>query len=240
MDDFLTSVEGLEPGDKVELFSLDLNPIGHAVVIRWTPSRQDGLSLWWKGEEYLSRPIQATGFKKSGQDKPPEPVLTISNIDQGGFALLNDYGELYGAILTRWTTFSKYLDKHLDGTTNPGANGSAAFLPEIWEVEQLSGSDPTMIQWRLRSSMDIRNKTLPNRRAYRDVCQREYRSWNGSTFDYSTVKSCPYAGSLYYKRDGTATSDPAEDACTYDLGGCELRFPDEPLPGWFFPGLQRF
>lgn len=240
MTDFLADVEGLDPGDIVHLYDLDLNPIGHNEHIYWTPSRQDGNSLWWKTKEYLSRPIMASGFKKSAVDKPAEPVLSVSNIDKGGYALLEEYDELLGAVLTRWTTFVHYLDKNLDGTVNPNANSSAAYLPEIWEVEQKVHGDPTVIQWRLTSPLDFRGKQLPNRRAYKDICTRHYRAWNGSSFDYDSVNACPYSGSNYFKRDGTSTASAAEDDCTLDMAGCKLRFPNQSLPIWAFPGLRKY
>jgi len=239
MDDFLASVQGLEPGEKVELFELDLNGAGYDVKIYWTPSRQDGLTLKWRGKDYVSRPIMFSGSKKSAQDKPSEPTLSVSNIDTGGYSLLEQYNELLGAKMTRWTTFTKFLDTFLDGTVNPNANGLATYLPEIWLIEQLSDSDPTVIQWRLKSPLDFRDKQLPGRRAYSGICTRNYRVWNGTSFDYPAVKACPYAGSTYFKRDGTTTLAPALDECTFDLEGCNLRFPGQDLPGWFFPGLRR-
>lgn len=242
MTTMLNDIEGLTPGEYVELYKLDLNPIGQDVIFRWSPSRQDGGSLWWQGYEYISRPVSITGLVRSGQEKPPEPMLVIGNLDGAGYALLNNYGDILNAKLTRTVTNVKYLDRTLDGDTNPSADSSSMFIPEIWLVGQLQESTPLDVKIRLNSPLDIIGKKLPARRALRNICGRTYRTWDAATgtFKYAAVNACPYVGSAYFTKDNAATADASKDDCSLDLEGCKPRFPGQNLPTWAFPALRKF
>jgi lambda family phage minor tail protein L len=240
MPDIVSQSESLSPGEKVHLYTLDLNPIGVNQVFNWTPSDTRGNSVWFGNVEYIPRPIIVTGFKKSSQEQTPEPTLTISNVDKGGYAILKEFGELLNAKIIRRQTYALFLDKLPDGSPNPNADPEAYNLPEIWYVEQKSGSDSQIIQFRLSSIMDLRDKQVPGRQALKDFCMREYRAYIDGQFVYPQVRACPYQGNQYFTPAGQATNDPAQDACSFDFKGCKLRFPNEPLPGWFFPGLREF
>lgn len=234
--------EGLNPGALIDLYIVDLAPIGYPVQLYFQASSPLGTSLWFGGKEYVSRGIMVTGFERSSQDVPPEPSLIISNVDKGGYALLETYGEMLGATITRLQTYDVFLDFLEDGVTqNPMRDSSAMHFPEIWGIEQKDGSDNEVIKWRLKSILDLRGKKVPNRLVLKDICQRRYRYWNASlgAFTYSKVCACPYAGTVYYKRDGTVSTNPADDDCTKDFKGCQLRFKGQPLPGWFFPGVSK-
>lgn len=234
-------VEGLRPGARVDLFTIDLNPIGFNVLLHFQQADALGGTVWFGGKEFQPRPIKITGFKRDSSEAPPEPLMTIANVDKGGYALLRDYGELLGAKVTRIRTLAQFLDKLPDGTANPSADSSAQFLPEIWYVEQKQSANRIQVQFRLRSILDLNGKKLPNRTILKDVCQREYRVWDATAgvFRYSPRRACPYTGTNYFKRDGTPTTNPAEDNCGKDPGSCKLRFGEQSLPGWFFPGIQR-
>jgi lambda family phage minor tail protein L len=234
--------EGLNPGAVVELYIVDLTPIGIATQLYFQSSSPLGTSLWFGGKEYVSRGILITGFERSSQDVPPEPTLLISNVDKGGYALLETYGELLGAKITRMQTYDVFLDRLADGiTVNPMRDSTAMHFPEIWYIEQKEGSDNETIKFRLKSILDLNGKKVPNRLVLKDFCGRRYRVWNAATasFKYASVCACPYTGSTYFKRDGTVTTNPALDDCTKDFKGCVLRFPNDDLPGWFFPGVSR-
>lgn len=242
MPEFVAQTDGLTHGDEVELFIIDLTVIGHAAVFYFTPSRKDGGSLWFGDNEYLSRGIKADGFKRSSTDEPAEPTLTVLNVDKGGYALLNDYGELLGAKVTRIKTFVQFLDKDLDGNVNPNAEPTAHFIPEIWYVEHKPSANRVFIQFRLKAATDIRDKKVPGRIVLKNFCTRPYRVWDADLEDfvYPTAFACPYAGSNYFKADGTPTMNPAEDRCSKGIDdGCALRFPGETLPTYAFPGVAK-
>lgn len=242
MSEILARSESLNPGELVELFIIDLNAIGFPFIFRFSPSAQLGASLWFGGNEYLPRAIQAAGFERTSNSAPPEPTLSVTNVDKGGNQLLNDYDDLLGAKVTRILTYKTFLDKIPEtGLTNPSADGTAMYIPEIWYVEQKEGSNKEAVRWRLRSILDLNGKMVPGRLVLKDVCMRQYRYYDATLghFVYSPVNACPYAGSAYFKRDGTSTTDPTLDECTKDYKGCKLRYPVEALPTWAFPGVSK-
>ena len=58
-------------------------------------------------------------------------------------------------------------------------------------------------------------------------------------FNYKDVQ-CPYTGTRYYDKNNEQVFDKAKDQCSKTLTGCRKRFPGEPLPLSFFPGLNAF
>lgn len=236
--------ESLRPGDLVDLFQIDLSPLGYEAVFYFQQADAKGGTVWFGGNEYQPRPIKVSGFKKSAEDAPPEPTLSIGNVDKGGYAILNEYGELLGARLIRIQTFAEFLDKLPDGSDNPSANAEAIHIPEVWWIEQKAPSNRLQISFRLKSILDLNGKQVPGRQLLKDVCRRPYRWWNPDTeeFAYPTAAgACPYAGGSSFTRGGNPTDD-AHDECGKDPGSCALRGAVagwDSLPGWFFPGLQR-
>jgi lambda family phage minor tail protein L len=236
--------ERLRPGDLVDLFQIDLLPIGVNQQFYFQQADAKGGSVWFGGHEYLIRPIKVSGFSKSSQDSPPEPTLAIGNVDKGGYALLNQYGELLGGKLTRIQTYAEFLDKLPDGTVNPSANATMIHIPEIWYIEQKGPSSRQQITFRLKSLLDLNGKKIPARTILKLICRRPYRVWDpvAGAFAYSTAPgACPYTSATYFDRHGTVT-DAAHDECSKDPQGCHLRGNVAgwgSLPGWFFPGVQR-
>lgn len=232
--------EGLRPGTEVELFMIDLTPIGVNQQFYFQQADAKGGSVWFGGHEYVPRPIRVTGFKKSSEEAPPEPTLAIGNLDKGGYQLLNDYSDLLGAKLVRIVTYAEFLDRLADGVTpNPSADANATHIPEIWYIEQKGPSNRLQISFRLKSIMDLNGKRVPARDVLKTVCRRPYRHWNGTSFDYPLVAgACPYTGTNYFSRSGVATTAPF-DECGKDPEGCQRRFPNTAMPGWFFPGVRR-
>lgn len=243
MDSINATGERLELGTSIDLYSIDLRDLGFPIVFNWTPSRQDGGSLWFGNTEYVSAAVEITGFEKSSESAPPEPVLSFSNVDKGGYAILKEYDDLLNAKVTRIHTWAHFLDKLPDGSDNPDADPKGHNIPEIWYIEQKDGSDPTMVRWRLSSSMDLKGKMVPARTMLKTVCRRRYRYWdakNGAWVYNNSPAACPYSGPAMYDRNSTPVTDPLLDRCPKNPRGCGDRFGQRnKLPGWFFPGIQR-
>ena len=93
-----------EPGQIIELFSLDLSPITQDVV---PPTDfhsglvNPAVSLIFQGVTYDPLPIEATGFQVSARGKLPRPKMRIANIQGFISTLLTNYDDLIGAKLTR-------------------------------------------------------------------------------------------------------------------------------------------
>ena len=236
--------ERLELGESIDLYTLDLRHLGYPTVFYWTPSRRDGLSIWFGGKEFVSAAIEITGLERSSENAPPEPILAFANVDKGGYAILRDYDDLVDAKVTYMHTWSQFIDKLPDGSDNPDADPKATNIPEVWYVQQKEGSDPTVIKWRLSSVMDLSGKQIPARTMLKSVCRRPYRFWDADKAQWvypSTPAACPYSGAAMYTRTSSPTSDPVQDRCPKNPRGCADRFgARNDLPGWFFPGIQRY
>lgn len=232
-------VQSLNPGNLVDLYTIDLSVIGFAVQLYFTPSAQSGQNLVYGGITYVSANVQMSGFKKNSDATTVQPELVIPNIDKGGTALVLAYNDLIGAQVTRRRTFQGFLDFLSDGVTpNQFADASSQFIPEIWYIEQKTEHTRSSIKFLLASVTDWNGQFLPTRRVWKDLCERTYRFYSGGSFNYTGV-TCPYTGSSYFDVNGNATT-AAGDYCGKDLKHCTLRYPQpDTLPGYFFPGVER-
>lgn len=220
----------LEPGSKVRLFKLDATVINPAAgALHFHPYNQEG-PITWQGVEYFPWPIQTDGFEKTS-DRPPTPSLTVANVDQSITAMCLQFDDLVGAILTRKSTLSKYLDavNFVDG--NPGANPDEQYPDEVWFLDRKESEDRYAVKWALSSALDFNGVVLPGRIIVANQCAWMYRS-----------AECGYAGPPVAKYDDTPTTSSALDNCSRRVSGCKLRFgEDNPLPYGSFPaaGLIR-
>lgn len=100
-------VQTLEPGALVELFELDATAIS-GDLLRFHAYTKIG-SIWWQGAEYSPWPIMAEGFEMQ-PSKPPQPLLTVANIDGSITAACLQFQDMVGAVVIRHRTLGKYLD----------------------------------------------------------------------------------------------------------------------------------
>jgi len=227
--------QSLSPGDIVQLFQLDLSPIGTNQVLCFTP----GPAVTFRGITYASVDIMAEGFEWSGKGKMPQPKLKIGNATRMISALALDFQDLIGARLTRIRTYRQYLDGQ--STSDP----DAAYDPDIYTVEQKTHHDKFSIEFMLSAAMDQDGRQLPGRMVLRDVCTWRYRIWNPALnagaggFDYSRVIGCPYVGTAYFDRLGLPVA-AAQDQCGKRISDCKKRFGNNAaLPYGGFPGVSR-
>jgi lambda family phage minor tail protein L len=215
----------------VTLFQLDATALG-STVYRWVSGTFADAPVVYQGNTYTPLPIEAEGFEWNGRGTLPTPVLRVSNI--GGFAgaLVIGFGDLLGAEITRLRTFARFLDGQ------PDADPDAHFPADVFRVERKRIQDPEMIEWELATVLDQEGVELPGRQALKSACTHTYRRWDGAAFDY-TRATCPYGGTVYYRADGTSTTNPALDRCGKKLGDCAARFGNDPLPTRAFPGMLR-
>lgn len=230
----LTEAQSLDPDAIVMLFTVDLTDIGGDVYY-WTPGPIDGAPAVFQGITYTSFPVLATGFEYSGRGPLPAPQLIIPNVAGFATGLAIIYGDVLGGKVTRLRTFKKYLDGE------PEADPTAYWTPDIFYFHRKVQQDNTVLILEMRSILDQEGVMIPARQIIRDTCSRIYRRWNGSSFDY-TKATCPYAGSMMFKADGTGTANPAEDVCGKRLSDCTSRFggtSDSPARTYAFPGASK-
>jgi lambda family phage minor tail protein L len=192
----------------------------------------------WQGEEYTPIPIKATGFEKNGVGQFPKPLLAMSNITGAGSNLMQVFGDIRGAAVTRTRLYAENLD-----------NGSepdplAHYPPDVFVLTRRTRQNANLIEFELASRMDQQGVKLPRREITRNVCPWKYRTWNATTgqFNYADGdEGCPYTGASYYDLDGNTVVNPEDDKCSHQLEtGCRARYgKDEELPFGAFPMVGR-
>tara|TARA_R110000824_G_scaffold153814_2_gene325550 strand:- start:618 stop:1370 length:753 start_codon:yes stop_codon:yes gene_type:complete len=238
----------LLPGHRVELYELDATNIDGSTYYRFCSSVDQSGDILWRGETYTAIPIMATGFEANAKGPLPTPSLKISNVGLLPAAIINSLGDPLGATVTRWVTFSEFLDG--GATPNPDVH----FTPQIYVIERKSVQNKLMVEFELSASIDAEGIQLPKRQVLRDACTHRYRLWvanealpGGGSFSYADA-TCPYAGSddvqggtetPYFRSTGASTSDGANDVCGKKLSDCKMRFVDKNLPFRGFPGVAR-
>lgn len=224
-----TEAQALAPDAMVHLYELDTSRYG-GPIYTWTPGPIGNASVVFGGVTYTPVPLQIEGMAMDGQGPVPRPKVTIPNVSGFASQLMASSGDLLGCKVTRKRTFRKFLDGQ------PGADSTAVFGPDIWYVDRVAARGPDLVTFELAAAMDIVGKMMPGRQVIRDSCTHIYRTFRSGGFVAGT---CPYAGSSYFKADGTVTAQPAEDVCGKRLSDCRKRFPSGALPTRAFPGATQ-
>ncbi|NDV19995.1 phage minor tail protein L [Pseudodesulfovibrio sp. JC047] len=225
-----SDVQKASPGNLVHLFDIDATGIG-GDVYHFVKATDQGQPVRWRGNVYMPLDFEGEGFEVNGQGSLPRPTLRVSHIKTALLGVVRESGDLLGAEVTRWRTFSKYLDG------GPQADPNVHFPPDIYNIDRKIVQNKVFIEWELAASMDQEGKKLPGRQILRDTCTHIYRRWTGCAFDYSKA-TCPYTGGGCFDRAGKPCLE-GEDQCGKRLSDCELRFPHQPLPTRAFPGVAR-
>lgn len=206
----------------VELFILDLSPIGENALFRFCAQpRSPNNPVSFAGRIFDPMPIEASGFELTGKEIPT-PQLRIANVGGIISLLLLQYKKFLKAKVTRILTFAK----HLDGGTE--ANGAMELDRSIWFIDRIASEDKTQITFELSSSLDLQGVQLPHRCILANNCWwvSEYRG-----------AECGYTGSNFFDKNGNPVGTLAQDECGGRLSDCEKRFgARQPLSFGGFPG----
>lgn len=233
-DEFKGTIQGSSLGDLVELYDVDLNPLGYNLIFRWVPSvNPDDSPIMWRGNAYYPTPILGSGFESTAQGQFPRPKLQVSNALRLAESAVKEYDELLGAEVTRWKVFKENLDNGSDPDQN------AHFPLEVYRVDRRSDHNAVYIEFELASSLDQEGIKIPRRQVLR-VCTHTYRKWNATTgtFDYTDV-TCPYASAACFDKNGNPTSEGNDSCSKQFVTGCRARFGSADLPFRGFLGVQR-
>jgi lambda family phage minor tail protein L len=201
------SVRAIEPGNLVELYEFDLSPQGGVApdsplylhpYVRLSPP-----TLAFMGNTFEPFPIHTEGWEWNTKGTLPRPTVVIGNIDGIVTALLRQYNDFVGCVLTRRRTYAKFLD---DGA-EPGSSGNWKQLPpDIFSVERKVEETPTTVQFELTAAWDAEGVMLPRRQILSGFCPWMYRG-----------PECSYVGPPVADKDDnpiTATTDRG----AYDAG----------------------
>lgn len=225
-----SDVQALAAGKIVELFELDLTPLGGEVE-RWHNGVNElEADIVWGGDTFFRLPIKATGFEKSSTGASPRPTVQMSNVFGDIAAAARAVGGFETAEFRRIKTFVKYLDAVNFSGGNPDADPGMKFPDEIYFIERKTIETSSILEFELRSSMDVAGVKLPRRQVLQNTCLWAYRG-----------DECTYAGGPVADESDAPTADPDEDECGKRLASCKRRFGEfNPLPFGAFPGVGLF
>jgi len=227
-------IQKLTSGQLIELYTLDLAPIGQAVTYNFCNGTMDnGDMVEFNNVEYTPLPVESEGWEQTGEGKLPRPTIRVSNVTGVLQASVIANNDLVGCELTRRRTFYQYLD----GGSSP--DPSAQFPVDTYIVDKKTKQNRIMIEWELVASLDIENIEIPRKQAM-GTCTHRYRNYVGSNFVYTDV-TCPYTTATYFTDLGASTANPALDNCGRRLRDCKLRYGTIViLPFEGFPNIKRF
>lgn len=225
-------IQKLNLGAVVEMYALDLTPMGGS-LLRFHPGVNfNNSNLVWQGNTYTRYPVQAEGFEFSSKGQLPRPTLRVSNVGSALTAYIALYGDLVGAPLTRKRTFVKYLDAvNFVGSVNATADPTAYFPDDVYYIDRKANENKNFIEFELASVLDLAGVKLPRRQIIQNICPWLYRG-----------SECGYAGGAVAKADDTPTATLGEDVCGKRLPSCKLRFgstAELPFGGFPAAGLTR-
>lgn len=202
-------IQQLELPAVVELFELDLSPLGEVDIYRFHDGTNAlGAYITWQGETYTAFPIAASGFDASTNGQLPRPKLQVSNVNGSITALLLAFNDLCGAKLTRHRTLSKYLDAvNFPGGVNPTADPDAAFASDVFFIDRKAAETNEVVEFELAAAFDVSGVQLPRRIVVQNLCPWRYRS-----------SECSYSGPpIADNRDNllTVSSATSPEEVTY-------------------------
>jgi lambda family phage minor tail protein L len=142
-------------GAFVDLFHVDLNPIGVATEFYFTPSSRT--PILFNGETYNPFPIELGGADRNVTGAPSRVTMKVSNVNQMVAAAVITYGDMVGGHVTYTRTLENFLDGAEDGGT------SQSFPVQRYIILQKSAFSQQSIEFTLGTELDRPGLMLPRR-----------------------------------------------------------------------------
>ena len=226
-------LQRLEIGNLVELFELDLSPIGVDSQFYFTATNLDGTEIVFGGVPYAYTGIALTGAGMSADGTPSNPKVFIPNVGKLASSLVVQHKDLVGAKLKRIRTFKQFLDGQSQ------ADSDAIVSRDVFKIEQKRNLNPVYGEFTLRPIHNLENKKIPEEPCFKTLCTARYRAVDiaNDQFKYERA-TCLYTGAAMYDRDGNPVTSKLEDVCSHNLTGCRTRFGENAvLPIRAYPGM---
>ncbi len=169
-DAVLLEAASLQPTALLSFFILDVTSLGGGVLYLTPYIAGTVQEIMWQGQNYTGFPIEFTGQDFKGTGALSQPTIRFGNVLGTFSSLCLQYDNLCGAKLTRKRTFAKFLDGQ------PGADPTAAWADDVYEVNRKSYEDRNSVEFELASAMDVDGVQLPRRQVMSAQCAWIYRS----------------------------------------------------------------
>jgi hypothetical protein len=255
-----SALQGIAPGQLIELFQLELNVAQHGVAETYYfhagTNANDYGELVWNSQAYMALPVEVEGFEYSSQGTLPRPKMRISNILGTITALILTLPEgLEGAKFTRIRTLGRFLDDaNFKSDEYLLTEDSFALLYEdgtfiYQEVGNPYGTPDPLAEFP-REIYFVDRKSTENR----DVVEFEL----ASMFDLAGIRApkrqcitrcqwvyrgdgCGYTGTNYFDASDVSVPSASQDVCGKRVDSCKARFgQDAELPFGGYPGIGTF
>lgn len=217
------AASALQQNALVDLWELDLRPLGGEILRYCNIVNELGQSVVWKGKTYDPHPIHADGFEMTGQGAGNRPKVTLANVLGVITGLAEKYDQLVGAEVWRRQTYSQFLD----AVNFAGGNTEADPTQEIvskYLIERMVTLTTENAQFELSAPSEADGSIIPARLMLADHCPWAYRG-----------EECGYRGKPVADRFDMPTNDPQKDDCSHKFLGCKARFGETaalPYGGW--------
>ena len=187
----------LEPSQILEFYLIyygwpeDQNSVLALTPMRPGMSRPNGSStlsasrIVWQGQEFVSYPMETSGFEVKGDNSLPRPRLKVANIEYAISKYLKVHNNLIGAKVVRKRTFARFLDDvNFPAGKNPYWNvdtqnseaSPTSYLPDqTYYINRRTTETKDLVELELSTVFELDNKFLPNRNVYSKYCTWIYR-----------------------------------------------------------------
>lgn len=237
-------------GTVVDLFELDLTPLGGALYRFTNNVFEERVPIKFGGHDFIQMPINMDDVEVDSQGAPAQPKFQIATAGGPIGALLAQYKDLKGAYIRRYCTFAEFLDIKPDPDNdgemipNPGADSTAIINMDLYIVDRKVGSDATGAELQLVAPTDQEGVQLPLRIVRKRWCDSHYRipdvDEGSGFFNFEPADGgCPYRGAAMFDVNDEPTTDPSKDRCSKMVTGCVARFGKTvALPYSALPGIR--
>lgn len=200
-----------EQSARLDLWEVDLTATGGDRYFFCNEANEKGEPVAWQGRAYEPYPIQGAGFDMSSKGASARPTITVSNLFGLVTGLAEDIQSLVGGRIVRRVVYARFLDAVNFYAGNPEADPEQEAVSR-WVIEQLSDLTPLWATFVLSTPTETDGAVFPGRIMLADICTWRYRG-----------EECGYRGSAVADAFDQPTADPAKDACSRGVRGCELR-----------------
>lgn len=217
------AASALQQNALVDLWELDLRPLGGEILRYCNIVNELGQSVVWKGKTYDPHPIHADGFEMTGQGAGNRPKVTLANVLGVITGLAEKYDQLVGAEVWRRQTYSQFLDAVNFAGGNPEADPTQEIVSK-YLIERMVTLTTENAQFELSAPSEADGSIIPARLMLSDHCPWTYRG-----------EECGYRGKPVADRFDMPTNDPQKDDCSHKFLGCKARFGETaalPYGGW--------
>lgn len=190
----------LNPSSLITLFQVDVSDLGFNIGLISESAKQSQKntvfrfhnninltrnSIFWRNEEYIAAPIQATDFEFNIKGNANIPKLTMTVSDEGIPLLsifkqrLMEFGDIVGAKVIRIRTYARFLDavNFIDNIppNNFYPDPNAELPRDIYYIDRKSVENKNFIQYELASLFELDGIQLPGRLVTANNCTFLYR-----------------------------------------------------------------